>query len=57
MMAAQNDNLDVLATLLELGADTEVRSIGGRSPVEAARAKGHEEAAAMIEAAQARSGS
>ena len=53
MMAVQNDNLEVLAALIDLGADPSLRSIGGRSPLEAARAAENAEAAAILEALEA----
>jgi ankyrin repeat protein len=49
LLAAQQGNLEVIQTLLERGANPQVKSVGGRIPVEAARAAGQEEAAKLLE--------
>jgi ankyrin repeat protein len=48
LLAAQRGNLPVLEFLLERGANTRVRSVGGRTPLEAAEASDQAEAAEIL---------
>jgi ankyrin repeat protein len=49
LLAAQQGNLPVIETLLERGANPELKSIGGRTALEAARAADKHEAAKLLE--------
>ena len=49
MLAAQNDNRDVLEELIQQGARLDLRAIDGRTALEAAQAAGHEESVRLLE--------
>ena len=49
VLSAQQGNLALIAVLLDHGANPALRSVGGRTALQAARAAGQDETAAFIE--------